>query len=158
MASGGLEPLATGANRVNPFESSTFDGTLKAAVGYLDPSGAYEIRAEDATLSAEATLHVLRMVQECVTNAIRHGRASQIGYRIFFSDSSDSADLCIEISDNGCGPESASPSTRGSGTGLDNLRTRAAALGGRFDLARAAARTIATITLPAATCRPVQAT
>ena len=32
--------LATGANRVNPFEASTFDGTLKSAVGHLDPSGA----------------------------------------------------------------------------------------------------------------------
>lgn len=41
--------LATGANRVNPFESSTYDGTLKAAVGHLDPSGAYEVRTEDVT-------------------------------------------------------------------------------------------------------------
>ena len=41
--------LTTGANRVNPFESSTFDGTLKAAVGHLDPSGAFEIRTDDVS-------------------------------------------------------------------------------------------------------------
>lgn len=41
--------LATGANRVNPFEASTFDGTLKSAVGHLDPSGAYEVRTGDMT-------------------------------------------------------------------------------------------------------------
>ena len=41
--------LATGANRVNPFEVSTFDGTLKSAVGHLDPSGAYEVRTDDVT-------------------------------------------------------------------------------------------------------------
>jgi len=41
--------VATGANRVNPFESSTFDGTLKSAVGHLDPSGAYEERTDDVT-------------------------------------------------------------------------------------------------------------
>ena len=41
--------LATGANRVNPFEASTFDGTLKSAVGHLDPSGAYEVRSDDVT-------------------------------------------------------------------------------------------------------------
>lgn len=41
--------LATGANRVNPFEASTFDGTLKSAVGHLDPSGEYEVRTEDVT-------------------------------------------------------------------------------------------------------------
>lgn len=44
--------LATGANRVNPFEASTFDGTLKSAVGHLDPSGAYEARTDDVTLPA----------------------------------------------------------------------------------------------------------
>jgi very-short-patch-repair endonuclease len=41
--------LATGANRVNPFEASTFDGTLRSAVGHLDPSGAYEVRTDDMT-------------------------------------------------------------------------------------------------------------
>ena len=41
--------LATGANRVNPFEASTFEDTLKAAVGHLDPSGAYEVRTDDVT-------------------------------------------------------------------------------------------------------------
>ncbi|WP_194724092.1 AAA domain-containing protein [Noviherbaspirillum malthae] len=41
--------LATGAYRVNPFETSTFEGVLKAAVGHLDPSGAYEERTQDVT-------------------------------------------------------------------------------------------------------------
>lgn len=31
----------TAANRVNPFEASTFEGTLKVAVGHLDPNGSY---------------------------------------------------------------------------------------------------------------------
>jgi very-short-patch-repair endonuclease len=44
--------LASGANRVNPFEASTFEGVLKAAVGNLDPSGAYEVRTDDVTLPA----------------------------------------------------------------------------------------------------------
>jgi very-short-patch-repair endonuclease len=37
-------------NRVNPFEDSTFEGVLKAAVGHLDPSGKYETRTDDITL------------------------------------------------------------------------------------------------------------
>lgn len=44
--------LATGAHRLNPFEPSTFEGTLKAAVGHLDPSGSYEARTEDFSLPA----------------------------------------------------------------------------------------------------------
>lgn len=39
--------ISTGAHRLNPFEPSTFEGTLKAAVGHLDPSGVYEARTED---------------------------------------------------------------------------------------------------------------
>lgn len=41
---------ATSQNRVNPFEDSTFEGVLKAAVGHLDPSGKYETRTNDVTL------------------------------------------------------------------------------------------------------------
>lgn len=37
-------------NRVNPFEDSTFEGVLKAAVGHLDPSGKYDVRTDDVTL------------------------------------------------------------------------------------------------------------
>lgn len=42
--------LATDAHRVNPFEASTFEGVLKAAVGHLDPTGGYETRLDDFTL------------------------------------------------------------------------------------------------------------
>ena len=42
---------AAACRRVNPFEMSTFEGVLKAAVGYLDPSGAYEVRSDDVTPS-----------------------------------------------------------------------------------------------------------
>jgi len=41
--------LASGANRVNPFEPSTYEGTLRAAVGHLDPSGKYDARTDDST-------------------------------------------------------------------------------------------------------------
>ena len=38
---------AAAANRVNPFEASTFDSVLKAAVGYLDSSGEYRVGGEE---------------------------------------------------------------------------------------------------------------
>jgi very-short-patch-repair endonuclease len=41
--------LATGAHRVNPFESATYQGVLHAAVANLDPSGGYEERTNDVT-------------------------------------------------------------------------------------------------------------
>jgi very-short-patch-repair endonuclease len=36
--------------RINPFESSTYEGVLKAAVGHLDPTGGYDVRTDDVTL------------------------------------------------------------------------------------------------------------
>jgi Cdc6-like AAA superfamily ATPase len=41
--------LDNGANRPNPFEASTYEGVLKAAVGHLDQSGAYEVLTDDPT-------------------------------------------------------------------------------------------------------------
>jgi len=43
--------LDAGANRANPFETSTYEGTLRAAVGYLDPSGRYSEGTESTVLS-----------------------------------------------------------------------------------------------------------
>ena len=39
--------IENGANRPNPFEVSTYEGILKAAVGHLDQSGAYEVLTDD---------------------------------------------------------------------------------------------------------------
>lgn len=44
--------LTSEAHRVNPFESSTFDGVLRAAVGHLDPTGTYQILTDDVSPSA----------------------------------------------------------------------------------------------------------
>lgn len=44
--------LTTAASRVNPFEASSYEGVLRAAVGHLDPSGAYVVKTDDLTPSA----------------------------------------------------------------------------------------------------------
>ena len=41
--------LENGANCPNPFEASTYEGVLKAAVGHLDQSGSYEVLTDDPT-------------------------------------------------------------------------------------------------------------
>lgn len=41
--------MASAANRVNPFDLSTFEGTLKAAVGHLDPTGSFKQLGDDLT-------------------------------------------------------------------------------------------------------------
>jgi len=46
--------LENGANRPNPFEPSSYEGTLKAAVGYLDSSGKYVELCETPNLPVAA--------------------------------------------------------------------------------------------------------
>ena len=41
--------LENGANRPNPFEASTYEGALRAAVGHLDPTGEYLVLTDDPT-------------------------------------------------------------------------------------------------------------
>ncbi|UGQ45908.1 sensor histidine kinase [Massilia endophytica] len=81
------------------------------ALPWLDPSRA---------------LHVLRILQECVANILRHTRATEI--RVRTAASSDGVQVSIE--DNGQGFDPDRALAAGSGRGLQNQRRRAAVLGG----------------------------
>jgi signal transduction histidine kinase len=110
---------------------------------------------EDIVLSAEATLHVLRIVQECITNAVRHGQARVVTFRIERSGATlqpDSAagknpSFVILVIDDGVGIDKASARTRGGGRGLANMRARSEALGGTFTLHSDATGTVARLAL-----------
>lgn len=82
------------------------------------------------TLSPESTLHILRIAQEAVTNAIRHGRAR----RILLTLSGEAPHYQLAITDNGLG---FSKAESGSGIGLRLMECRAHELGGRIDVSAA---------------------
>jgi two-component system sensor histidine kinase DevS len=66
--------------------------------------------------------HAEAVVREAVSNAVRHAEATALTVRVKVDD-----DLCIEVSDNGCGmPDEFT------GSGLTNLRRRAEQAGGEF--------------------------
>lgn len=73
----------------------------------------------------EAVLHVLRIIQESVTNALRHADASRIEVRMMFSGE-EKERLQLSICDDGCWL-----STYGTtgGRGLEIMNSRAAELG-----------------------------
>lgn len=72
--------------------------------------------------------HAEAVVREAVSNAVRHGAASELTILVSVQD-----DLLIEVTDNGCGiDDDVTPS------GLNNLRHRAEESGGTFSVARAA--------------------
>lgn len=84
-------------------------------------------RTGAADLAPQDVLQVFRIMQEAVTNAMKHSRGDRIDVRI--SDAAD-GELQISVSDNGRGLDAAANDAGVSGGhGLGNMRSRAAALG-----------------------------
>jgi two-component system sensor histidine kinase UhpB len=69
-----------------------------------------------------------RVAQEALSNVVRHAQASQVQLQL----AADPAGITLIVADNGCGM-AARPAARG--LGLLGASERAAALGGRFDVA-----------------------
>jgi signal transduction histidine kinase len=79
-------------------------------------------------LPAAVEVAAYRIVQEAVTNVIRHAHAQSCHVRFFIEDS-----LQIEVSDDGKGIEEADRA----GVGLTSMRERAEELGGTFAIQKA---------------------
>jgi two-component system sensor histidine kinase UhpB len=74
----------------------------------------------------DATLY--RLIQESLTNAIRHGRPRNVTVTI---KAEDEGDILLEVSDDGVG---FADSTDGTGLGLAGMQERIAALGGSLSV------------------------
>lgn len=102
-------------------------------------------QAAQVQLGPEAVLHVFRVLQECVSNAVRHGSATRIDISVACLASASQA-LQIRVADNGSGLTS-TPS--GAGSGLRSMRSRATRLGGTLHLeAGAGTGAVVTLTMP----------
>ncbi len=88
---------------------------------------AVEDRAAKA-VSAEQSLHLFRVIQEAVSNCIKHGHAQEAKVSLKMLKQG----LRLSIRDNGCGfnPER----TKGAGYGLSNMAARAQKIGGRLSV------------------------
>ncbi|MEH0929832.1 sensor histidine kinase [Micromonospora sp. CPCC 205558] len=85
--------------------------------------------------SAELVAH--RVVQEALTNALKHAHGSPTAVRVRYDD----REITVEVSTAGVSPEPAGARQRpagGSGRGLVGLRERVDALGGEFSADRRA--------------------
>lgn len=79
--------------------------------------------AQLPALGPERTLHIARIVQEAVTNALKHAQPRSITIRAGMLDDG-SGDACVAVRDDGCGL-AASSETSGNRIGLSNMRRRA---------------------------------
>lgn len=80
-----------------------------------------------------------RVLQEMLTNAVRHGsRDEPVFVERHWPDEELSDELRVEVRNVASGPDGQDTPTAGTGKGLDGMRQRLAAVGGRLDVRRRA--------------------
>jgi len=77
-------------------------------------------------LPAAVEVAIFRIVQEAVTNVVRHAGAHSCSIHLYAQGEAGKAMLMAEVRDDGCGVRPDSPP----GVGLESMRERAAELGG----------------------------
>jgi signal transduction histidine kinase len=82
---------------------------------------------ESVALNGRAEQELFRLVSEGLNNALKHARASQVSVSI----KTEGGDFLVLVEDNGSGFD---PSHAYTGMGLQNMRERATALGGRLEI------------------------
>jgi signal transduction histidine kinase len=122
----GLAPLEVGEDALAPGLRRLAEETCDV----FNIACSFEEIGAPPRLSMEAAAHVYHIAQEAVTNAVRHGKATDVRMML-------SADA-LRIVDNGCGFDAAA--TAG-GAGLRIMRHRAMRAGGTFDIRSAPGRT-----------------
>jgi two-component system sensor histidine kinase UhpB len=80
------------------------------------------------TLSPELNITLYRLIQECLTNAVRHSRARRIAIRVQVTEDQ----VRLQVGESEVTPGAVADA--GGGTGLDGMRERVAAQGGELQL------------------------
>jgi signal transduction histidine kinase len=115
---------------------------LVAGVAGPGPPVAVVVDGEPAELPPAVDLAAYRVVQESLTNVVRHAGAARATVRVAFGP----ADLVVEVTDDGAAPPADPSATRftgappwgspdpsgGGGHGIAGMRERVAALGGEL--------------------------
>jgi signal transduction histidine kinase len=84
---------------------------------------------DDVALDRETSTAIFRILQESLTNIVRHAKASRVSVQL----SNDERTTTLRVTDNGVGIP-AQAMTRGTSFGLLGMKERALMLGGSLDL------------------------
>jgi signal transduction histidine kinase len=85
---------------------------------------------DSVTLSPDAVLQIMRIVQEATVNIVKHSQASQMA----LTTKLDGGALLLEVCDNGIGLPA--ETTRPGARGLANMQTRCQLLGAQLEIKR----------------------
>ena len=94
-------------------------------------------------LEGRDVLNIFRILQEAVTNTLKHANADIVKIQIY-PPQAEGNELRLTVSDNGQGmPDASKP-----GRGLTNMQTRARALGGSLDISSTASGVTLSLSVP----------
>ncbi len=124
----GLDDVRRSVKALKPraLEEQGFSDALRALSRDFETQGVQvEVQVDrDLEIAEQYELPLFRVIQECVTNSLRHGGAS----RVLVSLRKVGSSLALEIADSGSGCASLVE-----GSGLQGIRERLEALGGRVE-------------------------
>jgi signal transduction histidine kinase len=101
---------------------------LVARAGAAGVTVAVHVEGERRSLPTSVDLAAFRIVQESVTNSLRHAGASEVTVHLGYAPDA----LTVQVDDDGSAP-SAEPGSDGGGSGIPGMRGRATALGGELE-------------------------
>ena len=111
-------------------ESAGLEGALRGFTERFEVRTgiATSFRVEGGAIdSEEASVCLLRVAQEALTNVGRHAGATEVGVRLI----AEGEGVTLDVEDDGCGFE---PGGEGEGSGLSGMRERLAFLGGHLSV------------------------
>ena len=128
---GGQAPRAptAGLDRIDDLVSRTTAAGVRVTL---------EVHGERRPLPASIDLAAFRIVQEALTNVVRHAEAAGATIELTYGPD----ELTVQVDDDGHGPDASDgrrevpvpvPDDEGGGNGIPGMRERAVALGGTFD-------------------------
>ncbi|MFJ9450677.1 7TM diverse intracellular signaling domain-containing protein [Herbaspirillum sp. NPDC101397] len=97
---------------------------------------------EDCHLPTAQSLDIMRILQEGLTNVLKHSRASRAHVEL----RGDASELVLRIRDNGIGFDFPMQESK-AGTGMKSMQLRTSRLGGTFEVRRIDGETVLNITL-----------
>jgi signal transduction histidine kinase len=116
-------------------------GTLAGRAGTTHGISVTTTVSLDGRLHPELETAVYRLVQEALTNAVRHGEAR----RVAISIGEAGEELAVSVRDDGCGFDPAVPTA---GFGLAGMRERVELAGGRLQIGSSSRGTQVSARLP----------
>jgi two-component system sensor histidine kinase UhpB len=153
-----LDLYANGRRLVRRLRPEVLDmlglhGAVEEMVGHYRNSGVlveFDSDGDFAHLGNDLAISAYRIVQEALSNVMKHAHAGVVRVSLALSDAGTGGDgaLRIEVQDDGAGFDTAGASE---GIGIIGMRERVAALGGRMDvLSTPGEGTLVAIVLPLA--------